>query len=81
MRYVDDFTPAGTTITERFEDVEKYMRETTEVLFDVGMKIKERNIFYILLLKDSITKQKAFSIMIGDKVIYDYFTHNRDNDE
>lgn len=74
MHENDDFIPAGTTIENKINSFREYMESTTETS-DFGLKIKDRNIFYFLFLKDKISSRFGFSFMIYDKVVFD-FTHN-----
>ena len=68
MNRVTEYIPAGTTI----EEFEREMESSVEVSFDFGMKIKGRNIFYILYLTDKLSKAWGFTFMIGDKIVINY---------
>ena len=68
---IDDFIPAGTTIDQKINSFKEYMESTTETT-DFGLKIKDRNIFYFLLLRDKMSGMWGFSFMIWDRVIIDY---------
>ena len=39
---------------------------------DFGLKVCDRNIFYFLYLKDKLSYRRGFSIMIGDKTIFEW---------
>jgi len=67
----DDFIPAGTTIDQKITSFKEHMDATTETT-DFGLKIKDRYIFYFLLLRDKLSSMWGFSFMIWDKVIIDY---------
>jgi len=67
----DNFIPAGTTVEQRITSFKENMEATTETT-DFGLKIKDRNIFYFLLLRDKLSSMWGFSFMIGDRVIIDY---------
>lgn len=67
----DNFIPAGTTIERKISSFKEHMEATTETT-DFGLKIKDKNIFYFLLLRDKLSSMWGFSFMIGDRVIIDY---------
>ena len=77
----ETFVPAGTTstnCTRSIEDFERYLKENLSEIFEFGMKIRNRNIFYVLLMKDKKTGQVGFSIMLGDRTVIDYFTKEKE---
>lgn len=39
---------------------------------DFGLKIKDRNIFYFLYLKDKLSFRRGISLMIGDRTIFEW---------
>jgi len=39
---------------------------------DFGLKIRDKNIFYFLYIKDKLSYRRGFSIMIGDKTIFNW---------
>ena len=43
---------------------------------DFGLKIRDKNIFYFLYLKDKLSYRRGFSIMIGDKTIFNWDNNN-----
>lgn len=52
-----------------------YIRKALDeefVVTDFGLKIRDKNIFYFLYLKDKLSYRRGFSIMIGDKTIFEW---------
>lgn len=79
-----DYLPAGTTTQtsprsyDRIrEDMERYIREDIMDIFEFGLKIKDRNIFWAMMMQDKVTKQTAFTLMVGNWTIVNYCSEGK----
>lgn len=50
----------------------KHQLQTEYSVFDFGLKIKKRNIFYFLYLKDKLSYRRGVSLMIGEKTVFNW---------
>jgi hypothetical protein len=64
-----------TADTDTIYEVKKKI-EDEFVVSDFGLKIKDRNIFYFLYMKDKLSYRRGLSIMIGDRVIFEWDNNN-----
>ena len=67
--------PAGTTTrSTKPKTFEEHIAEIKEEFeeWDFGLKLKGKNIFYFLYLKDKLSYRKGLMIMIGHKTILNW---------
>lgn len=68
------FIPASpcTNPLHQISDFVHKMKTETEETFEFGIKVKGRNIFWILYLTDKLSDAKGFTLMIGNWTIIDW---------
>ena len=62
--------------TDPYHNFMEKMKAETEETFEFGIKIKGRNIFWVLYLTDKLSTNKGFTLMIGEKTIIDWTSTN-----
>lgn len=58
-------------------DFENRMKMETEETFEFGIKVKGRNVFWILYLTDKLSSAKGFTLMIGHWTILNLFKESK----
>ena len=69
------FVPAS-GCSNPFHQVDDMIKRETEETFEFGIKVKGRNVFWILYLTDKLSDSWGFTVMIGDWTIINYCKTN-----
>lgn len=77
--------PSGTTqsftkarsLEEIERDIKQYQEDNIDDIFDFGLKIKDRNIFWAMMMREKVTRQIAFTLMIGPWTLINYLSNDK----
>ena len=61
------FKSSDSTTIDPFDEMLRRLKGEFEVLFDFGIKIKDRNIIYFFILKDKLSPRWGISLSLGSK--------------